>query len=152
MITQPKTSRLIEVVQRELMSSIAPLLTDPSAIANVHMIHQILGTIGIRAEHEIAWLIEEIGQLEALGQQVVDAMPTATTVASALAASRAAASPSLHLDDVCARYSVASEILSCCAEAVPEDCPLNAAVQQVLDARLANEATVIGDFTLVGRT
>lgn len=152
MITQPSTSRLIEVVQRELMNSIAPLITDPGAAANVHMIHQILGTIAIRAQHEIAWMIEEIAQLEALGQQVVDALPGATAVAAALAASRGAAATSLHLDDVSARYSVASEILSCCAEAVPEDSPLNAAVQATLDARLAHESTVIGDFSLVGRS
>ena len=51
-----------------------------------------------------------------------------------------------------ARYSLASEILSCAVEELPIDATLRAAAEAQLDARLAHETVIIGEFQLVGRS
>jgi len=151
-ITQPLSSRLIEVVARELAQTIAPLISDPAATQSLHMIQHLLATLAIRADHEIAWSVEETQQLDALGESVIAAHPEATGVAGALAALRAARSDSLHLADVSDRYSLASEVLSRSVEEVPIGSPLRTAVERQLDIRLSHEMAVIGEFSLVGRT
>ena len=64
---------------------------------------------------------------------------------------RAAGPGTLHLDDVEARYSLASEVLSCALEEAEPGSPLATAADAALDARLAREQEIIGAFQLVGR-
>jgi hypothetical protein len=152
MITQPSTKRILEVIQRELAENVRPTVTDPHALASIQMVEHILGTLAIRAGHEIAWMVDEIDGLARLGEQVLSAQPDATRVAAALDSLRAAPAASLHYDDVASRYSLASEILSCALEDVPADVPLRATVEALLDARLAHEVDIMGEFQLVGRS
>lgn len=152
MITQPTADRILEVVQQDLRDNVLPAVTDPQVIASLHMIDHILGTLAIRAEHEIAWLVEETEDLEGLGVQVVHALPAARRVEAALDALRATPLASLRLSDVTARYSLASEILSCAVEDVPVDADVRSAVEARLDARLSHEVEIIGEFQLVGRS
>ena len=152
MITQPSTARILRVIQQELRDNVLPMVTDPQALANLQMIEHILGTLAVRADHEIAWMIEEIDALDAVGEQVVAQEPGATKVAAALDESRWAPVTSYHYDDVASRYSLASEILSCALEAVPGDVPLRATLEALLDARLDHEVDIMGEFQLVGRT
>ena len=152
MITQPSAARLLEVARQELLDTVLPAVNDPHAQASVHMLQQILSTMMVRAEHEIAWLLEETDELESLGAQIVEQLPSATSVASALDALRSVPTDSYVLSDVSNRYSVASEILSCAFEEVPTGSPLRASVEAALDNRLEHETAVIGDFSLVGRT
>jgi hypothetical protein len=151
-ITQPSSARIIEVLQQELSDHIAPALADPAGEAGMQMIQQILSTLAVRVEHEIAWLVEETAAIEAIAARLVDANPRAERVAAALANLRGAPGGSLHLSDVAARYSLASEVLSCLLEDVPTDSELRPEVEAQLDLRLAHEVEVIGDFQLVGRT
>jgi hypothetical protein len=116
------------------------------------MIMHVLGTLQVRAEHEIAWLDEEIEALGRLGEQVMAAHPDATAVEAALDALQAGTDGSLHLADLTRRYALASEVLSTAAEAVPPGSPVRAAVEAQLDLRLAHEVEIIGDFSLVGRS
>ena len=152
MITQPSAVRLLEVARQELLGTVLPAIDDPHAQASVHMLQQILSTLMVRAEHEIAWLLAETGELELLGAQIVEQLPSAASVATALAALRSVPGGSYALSDVARRYSVASEILSCAFEEVPTASPLRASVEAALDNRLEHETAVIGDFSLVGRT
>ena len=151
MITQPSGTRLIDVIKQELADNVAPHVTDPQAAASLQMIDHILGTLAVRAQHEIAWMMDEIASLTELAEQVVAADPGATRVAAAHAALGAITGTSLHYDDVAARYSLASEILSCAFEEVATGAPLRMAVEGLLDARLAHEAEIMGEFELVGR-
>jgi hypothetical protein len=152
MITQPSAARLLEVARSELLESVLPAIDDPHAQASVHMLQQILSTMIVRAEHEIAWLLAETDELELLGTQIVEQLPAAARVADALVALRAAPGGSYLLSDVARRYSIASEILSCAFEEVPTAAPLRASVEAALDNRLEHESAIIGDFSLVGRT
>jgi hypothetical protein len=151
-ITQPSSARIIEVLQQELSEHIAPALAGPACEASIQMIQHILSTLAVRVEHEVAWLVEETAAIEAIAARVVDANLRAERVAAALAKLRAAPGESLHLSDVAARYSLASEILSCLLEDVPNDSELRPELEAQLDLRLAHEVDVIGDFQLVGRT
>jgi hypothetical protein len=152
MITQPSSVRIIDVVRQELAQTVLPSATDPQVIASLHMVDHILGTLAVRAEHEVAWLVEETADLERLGREVADAFPAATGVAAALAALDAVPAGSLHLADVSARYSLATEVLSRMLEELPSGAEISAAAQARLEARLAHEVAVIGEFQLVGRS
>jgi hypothetical protein len=152
MITQPSSIRIIEVIRQELAATVLPSVTDPQVIASLHMVDHILGTLAVRAEHEIAWLVEETTDLATLGREAVGADPGVARVAAALAALDATPADSLHLTDVSARYSLATELLSCMIEELPSGSDLRTAAEAKLDARLEHEVAVIGEFELVGRS
>ena len=61
---------------------------------------------------------------------------------------------SLYLDDAQADYERASEVLSCATEAAfaSGDTARIAAVEELLQQRMANENAVTGTFLAVGRT
>jgi hypothetical protein len=153
MITRPTTDRLIDVVRQELRDNLSPRFADDGAVSTtLQMIDHVLETVARRAAHEIAWMTEEIDNLQALGQQVVAAVGPNSRTGAALTALRAADSASLHLDDVSHRYSLASEILACAVEELPAESPLQTAAQDALDTRLEREMSIIGEFQLVGRS
>ena len=152
MITQPTSARLIEVVREELRENVLPKVAeDPAAAGSLHMIDQVLETLSRRATNEIAWMVEEIAALDALGERVAAEVPQAAKTAAALNALRALDGSRLDLASVSERYSTASEILSCAVEDVPLDAAPRGDVEAALDGRLAHELAIIGDFQLVGR-
>jgi hypothetical protein len=151
-ISQPTSARLIDVVREELRENVLPKVADdPAAAGSLHMIDQVLESLSRRAANEIAWMVEETATLDALGARVVAGLPQATKTAAALEAVRAVDGSRLDLTSVSERYSTASEILSCAVEDVPLDAALRGDVEAALDARLAHELEIIGDFQLVGR-
>jgi hypothetical protein len=153
MITRPTTDRLIDVVRQELRDNLCPRFQDDGAVlTSLQMIDHVLETVARRAGHEIAWMIEEIDQLQALGEEVVGAIGPDSRTGAAVAAVAAVDATSLHLDDVSHRYSLASEILACAVEELPPDSPLHATAQAALDRRLEREMSIIGEFQLVGRS
>jgi hypothetical protein len=145
---------LIEVVRQELTEQIGPAIADPQLQSSLQMIDHILSTLAVRAQHEVAWMVEEAEALGRLGRDVLASHPEAGHLAAALAAAEAeaAASSSLHYDDVARRYSLASEILSCACEEAPADSPLRSQIELALDHRLGHEVAIMGEFQLVGRT
>lgn len=155
MITRPTTAQLLEVVRKELADNVAAAVTDPQVVTNLRMIDQILGTLAIRADHELGWMAEEMAAIDAMGEQVATSgLPDAAAVAEALAEFRSARTTSLHTADVTDDYNRATEVLSRCVEVTftsPGD--LRDSVRALLEARLAHETEVIGpDFQLVGRS
>jgi hypothetical protein len=148
MMTQPTAARLLDVARQELGDHVLPALSDEQVAASVQMVQHILSTLAVRAEHEIAWMCEEVDQIEALARVVTE--PPA--VAAALHRLSDAPLASLHLVDVTARYALGSEVLSCLLDAVPADHPRRPEVEALLDARLAHETAIIGEFSLVGRS
>ena len=100
------------MVRQELREQIAPALGDPQTQASLQMIDHVLSTIAVRAQHEVAWMVEETAALCRLGHDVLAAHPEANSVAAALAATESMDQGSLHYDDVAGRYSLASRIRS----------------------------------------
>ena len=155
MITAPTTAQLLDVVRRELAEKVAPAVADPQVATSLHMIDHILRTLAVRAEHELGWMGEEMSAIEMVASRVAASdLPGAASVAEALEEFRASVSPGLHAADVAADYNRATEVLSRTVEATfAETGELRAAVNALLDQRLAHETDVIGeDFQLVGRS
>ena len=155
MITAPTTAQLLDVVRRELAEKVAPAVTDPQVATSLHMVDHILRTLAVRADHELGWMGEEMSAIELVASRVAASdLPGAASVAQALDEFRANVSPGLHAADVAADYNRATEVLSRAVEATFSDTgELRAAVDVLLDQRLAHETDVIGeDFQLVGRS
>jgi hypothetical protein len=151
-ITRPTSAQLIDEVRRELSSNVAAQVADPQIQGSLQMIDHILGTLAVRAEHEIAWMTQEIDEIERVVLRVAAEPGSPPSVGSALDELRAAADGTLLLSDVTSRYALASEALSRAIEAtVATPGPLHDEVNALLDRRLEHETAVIGEFQLVGR-
>jgi hypothetical protein len=152
MMTQPSAARLLEVVRKELTDNVLPGIADPQTAANLQMVLHVLETIGVRVEHEIAWMCQEVDAAEELAASIAAELPAAGALTPAMDRLSQAPLVSLHLDDVEARYALGSEVLSCLLEEVPTDHPRRSEVERLLDDRLAHEVAVMGEFALVGRS
>ncbi|MUL65801.1 hypothetical protein BOO86_15100 [Mycobacterium sp. CBMA 234] len=153
MITQPSCSRLLAVVRAELQSTVAPAISDASVLAALGMIDSILANVGARCDHEVAWMREEIAEIEMVADQLLAAgADTGSKVAAALNELRTGRSPSDYTADVRTEYDLAGEVLSRALEAaLPRRDDLSNRVRSVLEHRLHREVEIRGDFTLVGR-
>ena len=80
-------------------------------------------------------------------------MPEADGLSAALAADDGGAR-SLYIDEAQADYTLISEVLSCATDAAfgSGDTGRIAAVEELLQQRIANENAVTGTFLAVGRT
>jgi hypothetical protein len=153
MISQPSCSRLLEVVRAELQSTVAPTVSDPAITAVLGMIDSVLRNVGSRCDHEVAWMRDEIAEIETAADEVVaNCADDGVLVSEALADLRAHRSPSDHTADVQAEYDLAGEVLSRALEAtIPVRGALRDRVRSILEHRLSREVAIRGDFTLVGR-
>ena len=153
MITKPTTAQLIDEVRRTLASTVAPAINDPQVQASLQMIDHILSTLALRAENELAWMLDEIDDIERVVGRVAEELADTGAVLEALDALRATTYGSRSISDVTDRYALASEALSCAVEAtMSTGGPLRDEVSALLDRRLAHETDVIGEFQLVGRS
>ncbi|MEY4372693.1 MAG: hypothetical protein RL219_1462 [Actinomycetota bacterium] len=153
MIARPTTPQLLQTIKAELNEKIAPVLTDPTHIVAVQMMTSILDSLSVRTAHEIAWMIDEANAVESAAADYVGRNPGAASVARALAAYRSVRTSSLHLAEVGAAYDSAAELLSSLADAAfaegnPNDVRT---VEQLVEQRLGNELTIVGNFVAVGR-
>ena len=96
MIAKPTTEQILNDCSRELMEVVLPAVTDQTVMVTIFMMDLVLRNCAVRAAHEIAWMTEEIAELEAFagGGPSVEA------------------DSSLHLEDVAERYRQASEAFS----------------------------------------
>ena len=92
MIAKPTTEQILNDCSRELMEVVLPAVTDETVQVTIYMMDLVLRNAAVRAAHEIAWMTEEIAELEAFAgvRRSVDARRR-----------------SLHLDDVVERYRAA---------------------------------------------
>jgi hypothetical protein len=153
MISRPSCSRLLEVVRSELQSTVAPAVTDPGVTAVLGMIDSVLQNVGARCDHEVAWMRDEIAEIEDVAREVIDAgVDTGSRISNALSRLRAHRSPSDHTADVQAEYDLAGELLSRALEvALSRGGALRDRVRSVLEHRLRREVEIRGDFTVIGR-
>jgi hypothetical protein len=155
MITRPSSATLIEVVRAELRTGVAAAVTDPAASVVLGMVDTVLASVAVRCEYEIAWMHDEIGQIEQLAAELVAARRDPDgEISSAVRALADNRSPDLRLCHVQREYDHAGEVLSRCIEAVAGDVgsPVQARVRQLLEARVAREAHIRATTPLTGRT
>lgn len=154
MIVRPTTSQLLRDVRHELVETITPEVTSATAQVALEQIDIILEQCAMRADNEIAWMVEEIAEINEYVGRVVDATHDEPT-AAALQAARHEAGGSLVLDSMCDDYNRMSEALSCAIEACmgdPDRAELLAEAIGILQTRRSErEVEVRANWRLVGR-
>lgn len=154
MIVRPTTPQLLRDVRNELATVVAPAVASSTVGVTLEQIDIILEQCAVRSESEIAWMVEEMAEIDAYAGDVVEATDDAATRA-ALDAARAAASGSLELDALADDYNRISEALSCAIEACmagPDTDDLLRRGVEILRLRRAERETVIrANWRLVGR-
>ena len=65
MITTPSTSQLVRSVSSELRAKVLPELTDPALLVELEMMLSMLDMAAVRADHEIAWMLQEADGIDA---------------------------------------------------------------------------------------
>ncbi len=154
MIVRPTTAQLLRDVRHELRTVVGPEVHGATAKVALEQIDIILEQCAVRSGSEIAWMIEEIDEIEAYGADVVAATGDEATTA-ALDAGRSGRSGSLELDDLVVDYNLMSEVLSCAIEACmadPDQRELRDRGVEILRVRRAERETVVrANWRLVGR-
>lgn len=154
MISRPTTEQLISAICTELADKVAPAVSDPTIKVQLEMAITVLQTAARRSGRELAWMREERDAIIETATQLADALPDATPLRDALDAYGAGRSDSLVLTEAQADYALASEVLSCAAEAAyasGNDAHI-ASVMELMDQRHANQQEVTGQFQAAGRT
>lgn len=137
MIAKPTTEQILNDCSRELMEVVLPAVTDETVAVAIYMMDLVLRNAAVRAAHEIAWMTDEIGELEAF----------------AGGSGHPEANGSLHLDDVVERYREASEAFSRAMEdaVAGGDGERTQRGAAVLAERVAVEQEVMCGWSPVGR-
>ena len=137
MLTQPTTDKILLAIADDLNEVVAPAIEDEQAKVLLGQAEQLLRRLSRRSASEIAWMVEEIAQIEdAIGKERSQVE-----------------GESLLLSDVAERYSQASQAL---AEAIDEafesgDSQKLGELKQVLTSRIAREQEILGQLDLIGR-
>jgi len=154
MIVRPTTAQLLRDVRHELTTVVGPEVHGATAQVALEQIDIILEQCAVRSGSEIAWMVEEIDEIEAYAADVAAATDDAATRA-ALDAGRSGRSGSLALDDLVLDYNLMSEALSCAIEACmadPAQRELRDRGVEILRVRRAERETVVrANWRLVGR-
>lgn len=157
MLSHPSTEQILLDCRQELLDTILPAITSEPARIAVQMMENVLRNCAARAAHEIAWMREEEHAMVAYAERVVEpgvaSGAVSEPVTAALASYREERSDSLHLTDSAATYSLAGHCLSAALEAAMAagDDALHLAGRAILDARLAHENEIMGEWAFVGR-
>lgn len=165
MLSHPSTEQILLDCRQELLDTILPAITAEPARIAVQMMENVLRNCAARAAHEIAWMRDEEVAMVAYAERVVEsgiASGAVSGVASgagsdpvtvALAAYRERRSDSLHLTDTAATYSLSGHCLSAALEAAmaADDDALHLDGRAILEARLAHENEIMGEWAFVGR-
>ncbi len=137
MLSQPTTDKILLAIADDLNTVIAPAIEDEQAKVLLGQAEQLLRRLSRRSASEIAWMIEEVGEIEeALGGKSIES-----------------GEKSLHLVDVAKRYSDASQALGNAIDEAFEagDKQRLGELKQVLSARIAREQEILGQLDLIGR-
>jgi len=137
MLSQPTTDKILLAIADDLNAVIAPAIADEQAKVLLGQAEQLLRRLSRRSASEIAWMVEEITEIE----DVLEGEKTRSR------------EESLHLEDVAKRYSEASQALGNAIDEAFEvgDEQRLGDLKQVLSARIAREQEILGQLDLVGR-
>ncbi|MEM9038010.1 MAG: hypothetical protein AAGA99_23900 [Actinomycetota bacterium] len=153
MIPNPTTDQLLADAARELAELILPAVDDPGVQVAVEMLEQLVRSCSVRAAHEIAWMHDQIAELEAFCADAVTAMPDAEGLAAALTEHQEAGVASLHLADVVAAYNRISDVTSSAMEAAfaAGETELQQRAGTLMRTRMELEGEIRGEFRMPGR-
>jgi hypothetical protein len=148
MIAKPTTEQILLDCSRELREVVLPAVPEGPAQVTVMMLDLVLRNTAERAAHEIAWMTEEIEELN----EFVRAAGT-TGAATGDEAASGTDGRSLHLADVVERYRQASEAFSDAIEAAVAagDRLLVDRGGSLLERRVDREAVLMCGWSPVGR-
>ena len=155
MISRPTTEQILSDCAREVRETFMPATAEAGLKVMLEMLEQILAQCALRSGHEMAWMAEEIVAIEPFVAAVVaQVAPAPSAVSVALDALHAGRTTSLHLDDRCAEYHLASEALATAMDAAYDagHGELTAAGVALLDARREREAVLRPNFFFPGRS
>jgi uncharacterized protein YgbK (DUF1537 family) len=154
MIIRPTTPQLLRDVRHELATVIEPEVQGPTARVTLEQIDIILEQCAVRSESEIAWMVEEIAEIESFADAVIAATGDERTTA-ALTAARSNGSGSLHLDALADDYNRTSEAFSCAIEACmarqDQADLLRQGIEMLTRQRADRETVIRANWRLVGR-
>ena len=151
MIGRPTTAQVLLDCCR-VLDEVLPAVDDETVQVRLVMLGKVLRNAAVRAAHEVAWMREETGAMEAYARTVAAATGD-DGLRTALAALAAAPRTSLHLDDVVDVYVRTSDVLSVALEVAVADGEeeLVREGESLLSARLAHENDVVGGWDSAGR-
>jgi hypothetical protein len=156
MLSRPTTEQVLLDCRDELLSTIGAAVPDGPAQVAVQMMENVLRNCAVRAAHEVAWMHEEGVAMVAFAERVA-ASPFATpALEDALAAHRAGATDSRHLDEATVTYDLAGRAFGAAMEAVlagegRRADELHVEGRALLDLRLEHEREIMGEWAFVGR-
>jgi hypothetical protein len=151
-ISRPTTEQVLLDCCRVLDDDVLPAVADETMQVRLVMLGKVLRNAAVRAAHEIAWMREETGAIEAYAHTVATATG-AGSLRTALEALAQSPDDSLHLADVVEVYGRASDVLSVALEvalAAGRD-DLVREGESLLTTRLAHEDDVVGGWESAGR-
>jgi hypothetical protein len=153
MITTPSTSQLVRSVATELRAKVLPELTDPALLVELEMMLSMLDMAAVRADHEIAWMLQEVDGIGAVLSEAAAAGELPRPVRDALDALQASQPADLTYPEVQRHYGLASEALALAAELAHAGHPrLRSLVWSLLERRGDHELSTIGAYVAVGRS
>jgi hypothetical protein len=153
MMTTPSTSQLVRSVSSELRAKVLPELTDPALLVELEMMLSMLDMAAVRADHEIAWMLQEADGIDAALSEAARAGALPQPVVDALDALRSSQPADLTYPEVQRHYVRASEALGCAADlAQAGDERLRSLVWSLLEGRVDHELATIGAYVAVGRS
>jgi hypothetical protein len=151
-ISRPTTTQVLLDCCRVLEDDVLPAVADETMQVRLVMLGKVLRNAAVRAAHEIAWMREETGAIEAYAR-VVATTSGSDDLRTAVGALAAGPHDSLHLADVVEVYGRASDLLSVALEgalAAGRD-DLVREGEALLSERLAHENDVVGGWDAAGR-
>lgn len=153
MITTPSTSQLVRSVSSELRVKVLPELTDPALLVELEMMLSMLDMAAVRADHEIAWMLQEADGIDAALSEAAAAGELPGPVRDALDALQSSQPTDLTYPEVQRHYGLASEALARAADlAHAGDDRLRSIVWSLLEGRVDHELATIGAYVAVGRS
>lgn len=153
MITTPSTSQLVRSVATELRAKVLPELTDPALLVELEMMLSMLDMAAVRADHEIAWMLQEADGIATALSEAAAAVELPGPVRDALDALRSSQPTDLTYPEVRRHYALASEALARAADlAHAGDERLRSIVWSLLEGRVDHELATIGAYVAVGRS
>jgi len=153
MITTPSTSQVVRSVSTELRAKVLPELTDPALLVEVEMMLSMLDMAAVRADHEIAWMLQEAEGIDTALSEAAAAGELPAPVRDALHALQSSRPADLTYAEVQRHYGLASEALACAADlAHAGDERLRSLVWSLLEGRVDHELATIGAYVAVGRS
>lgn len=153
MITTPSTSQLVRSVSAELRAKVLPELTDSALLVEVEMMLSMLDMAAVRADHEIAWMLQEADGIDAALSEAAVAGELPGPVRDALDALQSSRPTDLTYPEVQRHYALASEALARAADHGRGcDDRLRSLAWSLLEGRVDHELATIGAYVAVGRS